>query len=47
MDERTGDLINIKGKEVLIVTFQTKGEEDLGPINVYLDKNSDKVLGVV
>jgi hypothetical protein len=38
--------INIKGFKTLKVSFKTTDETELGPINVYIDENSKKVLGV-
>ncbi|WP_409271782.1 hypothetical protein V1499_19410 [Neobacillus sp. SCS-31] len=46
MDEKTRTLINIKGKEVYIISFKTKDEGDLGPISVYLDKKTGEAIGV-
>lgn len=46
MDDESGSLINIKGKEVMIVTFMTENDETLGPIIVYIEKNANKVLGI-
>jgi hypothetical protein len=37
--------INIKGFEIIEVAFNTTDEESLGPIVVYLDKDTRKVLG--
>lgn len=37
--------INIKDKDTYKVTFGTNNEGTLGPITVYLDRNTYKVLG--
>lgn len=46
MDEETDSLVNIKYKEVLRITFKTLDDGNLGPIVVYIDKNTNDVLGV-
>ncbi|RDU37887.1 hypothetical protein DRW41_08720 [Neobacillus piezotolerans] len=46
MDEMIRTLINIKGKEVLIISFKTKDEGSLGPISVYLDKKTGEAIGM-
>lgn len=38
--------INIKDKDTYKVTFGTNNEETLGPITMYLDRNTYEVLGV-
>jgi len=38
-------LVDIKGKEVYKVTFETTKDEILGPITVYIEKGTLKVLG--
>lgn len=38
--------INIKDKDTYKVTFWTNNEETLGPITMYLDRNTYEVLGV-
>lgn len=45
-DKQMGAVLNIKGKDVLIITFKTKVENSFGPIRVYLDNNTGEVLGV-
>lgn len=40
-----GTMRNIEGKQTIIVTFNTTNSKLLGPIVVYLDKNSLVVLG--
>lgn len=37
--------VNLKGKDTYIITFTTNNAS-LGPITIYVDKNSHKVLGV-
>ena len=37
--------MNIKGKDTYKVTFRTTNEGILGPIIIYIDKNSYSVLG--
>jgi hypothetical protein len=46
MNEETDSLTNIKGIDVMTVTFKTDDDGSLGPIIVYIDKNSKKVLGI-
>lgn len=38
-------LIDIKDNETYKITFSTNNEGTLGPINIYIDKNSYSVLG--
>jgi hypothetical protein len=45
-DEEKNKYINIKGFKTLKVSFKTTDDAELGPINVYIDENSKKVLGV-
>lgn len=37
-------VVNLKGKDTYIITFTTDNAS-LGPITIYVDKNSYKVLG--
>lgn len=39
-------LTDIKDKDTYKITFRTNNEGILGPINIYIDKNSYSVLGV-
>jgi len=46
MSKETNSLINIKGRKVLVVKFKTEEDEILGSILVYIDKNTNNVLGI-
>lgn len=39
-------LVNIKGIKTLKITFETTEDPFLGPIVVFIDKNSKKILGI-
>ncbi|WP_217642736.1 hypothetical protein [Bacillus sp. UNCCL13] len=45
-DEESEQHTNIKGIETLEVTFKTTDDGALGPLHVYLDKKTKKVLGI-
>jgi hypothetical protein len=39
-------MINIKDKDTYKVIFRTNNQSLLGPITIYVDKNSYKILGI-
>ncbi|MDR7074672.1 hypothetical protein [Fictibacillus barbaricus] len=45
-DEKKDRYINIEGLKTLKVTFKTTDDAELGPINVYIDEVSKKILGI-
>jgi hypothetical protein len=46
INEKENKLINIKGIETLQVTFKTSDNGALGPITVFIEKDTKKVLGI-
>jgi hypothetical protein len=45
-NEEKDKYINIKGFDTLKVTFKTTDDAELGPIDIYIDENSKKILGI-
>jgi len=46
LDKSIGGQINIKGKEMKVVSFRSKNEMKLGNIIIYIDPQTKKVVGI-
>ena len=45
-DKESEQFIDINGMETLVVSFKTTDDGTLGPIDVYLDMKTTKVIGI-
>lgn len=43
--ENSSEMLNIKGLEVIVISFKTSDDALLGPVTLYMDKNTKEIIG--